>query len=56
MESIIEEHPMFTTLINNYPIDILELIKTLMHNSVRSQYPLVSMDHDLSRVINVKQI
>ena len=36
-------------------IDLLELIKILMHDSVQAQYPLVSMIYALARVVNVKQ-
>ena len=52
----IEEHPEFATLIKNYIIALLEAIKTLMHDSVQSQYPLFSMTDDLARVFNVKQM
>ena len=54
--SRIEEHPEFATLIKNGPIYLLEVIKTLMNDSVRAQYPLVSMNNDLSNVVNAKQI
>ena len=56
MRSIIEKNPEFATLINNDLIALLEVIKTLMHDSVRYQYHLVSMTDVLSRVFNVKQM
>ena len=52
----IEEHPEFAALIKNNMIALIEGIKILMQDSVRSQYPLVSMTNALARVVNVKQM
>ena len=56
MQSRVEEHPDFETKIENDPIALLEAIKTLMHDPVRAQYPVVSMTDALTRLINVKQM
>ena len=56
MQSRIEEHPDFDSKIENDPIALLESIKTLMHDPVRAQYPLVSMTEALIRLVNVKQM
>jgi hypothetical protein len=55
MQSRIEEHPAYETTLKNDPIAVLEAIKTLMHDPVRAQYPLVSMTDALSRLLNAKQ-
>ena len=56
MQSRIEEHPDFESKIENNPIALLEAIKTLMHDPVRAQYPMVSMTDTLTHLINVKQM
>ena len=56
MQSRIEEHPEFKTKIEDDPIALLEVIKTLMHDTVRAQYPLVSVTEALGRLLNVKQM
>jgi hypothetical protein len=56
MQSRVEEHPEFETKIENDPIALLEAIKSLMHDPVRAQYPLVSMTDALTRFVNVKQM
>jgi len=43
MQSRIEAHPEFESKIRHDPIALLEAIKALMHDTVRSQYPYVSM-------------
>jgi hypothetical protein len=55
MQSRIESHPEFETKIRHNPIELLEAIKTLMHDTVRSQYPYVSMTDALVRLVTVKQ-
>jgi hypothetical protein len=55
MQSRIEEHPDFKTKLKNDPITVLEANKLLMHDTVRAQYPLVSMTDALGRLINVRQ-
>ena len=56
MQSRIEEHPDFESKIENNPIELLEAIKTLMHDPIRAQYPMASMSDALTRLINVKQM
>jgi hypothetical protein len=55
MQSRIEEHPDYESTFETDPIAVLEAIKTMMHNPVQAQYPLVSMTDALSRLVNVKQ-
>jgi hypothetical protein len=55
MQARVEEHPEFESKIENNPIELLEVIKTLMHDPVRAQYPMVSMSEALTRLVNVKQ-
>ena len=55
MQARVEEQPKYDTKIKNNPIELLEIIKTLMHDPVRAQYPLVSMTDALMCLVNVKQ-
>ena len=55
MQSRVETHPDFDNKIKNDPIALLEVIKILMHDTVRAQYPMVSMTEALTRLVNVKQ-
>jgi hypothetical protein len=56
MQWRIEEHPEdYETNFKNNPIAVLEAIKTLMHDPVRAQYPMVLMTDALGRLIDVKQ-
>ena len=54
MQGRIENHPDFDT-IKNDPIAVLEAIKSLMHDSVRAQNPVVSMTETLKRLVNARQ-
>jgi hypothetical protein len=56
MQQRIEEHPDFEDKLKNDPIATLEAIKTLMHDSVLAQYPLVSVTDAFQRFINIKQV
>ena len=38
----IEQHPEYKTKIQDDPIALLEAIKTLMHDPIRAQYPIIS--------------
>ena len=38
MQQHIEEHPDYTTMLNN-PIELLKAIQILMHDPVHAQYP-----------------
>ena len=55
IQSRIEEHPEFESKLKNNPIATLEVIKTLMHDPVRAQYPMASMMDALTRLLNVRQ-
>ena len=55
MQNRIEEHPDFDSKIRDDPIALLEAIKTLMHDTVRAQCPMVSMTDSLARLINIRQ-
>jgi hypothetical protein len=55
IQSRVEEHPDFESEIKNNPIKLLEAIKSLMHDPIRAQYPMVSMTEALTRLVNVKQ-
>ena len=48
-------HPEYDSKIQDNPIELLEVIKTLMHDPVRAQYPLASMHEAVIRLINIKQ-
>ena len=37
----IEQHPEYKTKIQDDPIDLLEAIKTLVHDPIRAQYPII---------------
>ena len=54
MQQRIEEHPDFNTFRNN-PIELLKVIKLLMHDPIQVQYPFVLMTDALAQLINVKQ-
>jgi hypothetical protein len=56
MQARIEQHPDYETKLKNDPIAVLEAIKTLMHNSVRAQYPIVTVTDALGRLMNVRQL
>ena len=55
MQARIEEHPDFAAKIEDNPIALLEVIKTLMHDTVRAQYPMISMTDSLRRLVNIQQ-
>ena len=55
MQSRVEEHPEFETKIEDDPLQLLEAIKALMHDTVRAVYPMVSMTDAFARLINSKQ-
>ena len=55
LQSRIEAHPDFKEKIENKPIELLEVIKTLMHDPVRAQYPMIGMTDDIARLVNIKQ-
>ena len=56
MQQRIEEHPEHKTILKDDPIATLEAIKTLMHDPVRAQYPLISMSDALARLLNARQL
>ncbi len=55
MQLRVEELPDFDTKIENDPIALLEVIKVLMHDPIRAQYPKISMTESLARLVNCKQ-
>ena len=55
MQARIEEHPEFESRIEDDRIKLLETIKTLMHDTMRAIYPVVSIMEAFARLINVKQ-
>ena len=55
MQLRIEEHPDFVSKIDDNPIQLLEVIKTLMHDTVRGQYPMVSITDALVRLVTMRQ-
>jgi hypothetical protein len=55
MQNQIEEHLDFEATIRNNSIELLEKIKVLMHNLIRSKYPYASLTKAISRMLNLKQ-
>src|SRR5210317_1239889 len=55
MQSRIEEHPEFESTIEDNPFELLKVIKMLMHDAVRAQYPYIAMTDGLTRLLNIKQ-
>ena len=55
MKTCIEEHPDCLTTILDNPVELLEKIKTLTHDTIRAQYPIASITEHLARWINAKQ-
>ena len=55
MRSRIEEHPDFNTTIRNNPIVLLETIQAMSAQTVRAQYPYISMNKALKDLQNVSQ-
>ena len=54
MQQRIEEHPDFS-IIQNHPMELLMVIKLVMHDPIRARYPMASMTNTLWRMINIKQ-
>jgi hypothetical protein len=50
-----EEHPEFNTAIHDDPIELLNKIKVLMHDSIRAKYPSASLTEAIIRMLNLKQ-
>ena len=53
MQARIEHHPEYDSKIQDNPIELLEVIKSLMHNPVMAQYP--KMHEAVIRLINIRQ-
>ncbi len=51
----IEAHPDFETKIRDNAIELLKVIKVLMHDPERARYPYASLTDAMSRLINIKQ-
>jgi len=56
MQARIEQHPDFGDKIEDDPIALLEAIRECMHDTVRAQYPYVSVTDAIRRVLNMKQM
>jgi hypothetical protein len=55
MQNRIEELPKFDTTIRNDSIELLNKIKVLMHDPIRTKYPFASLTEAISRMLNLKQ-
>ena len=55
MQHRIQEHPEFESKIEDDPIALLEAIKTLTHDPLRAQNPMISATDALMRFLNLKQ-
>jgi hypothetical protein len=55
MQEGIKQHPDFASKIYNDPIELLKVIKFLMHSPIRAQYPLIGWMDALNRFLNTKQ-
>ena len=55
MKSRVEEHIEFQSRINDNPIALLEVLKTLTHDPVRARYTFASMTEALVNCVNVRQ-
>ena len=55
MRDWIESHPDSEGLIKDNPIELLKAIRGLTHDTVRAQYPYVSLVDSVARMMNIKQ-
>jgi len=55
MQNRVEEHPDCESKIRDNPIELLEAIKSLMHDPIRARYPFVSVTDALVRLTNLRQ-
>jgi hypothetical protein len=55
IQNRIEEHPEFETTIPDDPIELLNKIKVLMHDPIRTKYPFASLTEAIGRRLNLKQ-
>ena len=55
MEQRILVHPDYQVKIKNDPIELLKVIKILMHDPERAKYPYASLTEAITRIINIKQ-
>jgi hypothetical protein len=55
MKDRIESHPDYEALIKDNPIELLKAIRVLTHDTVRAQYPYVSLVESVSRLMNIRQ-
>ena len=54
MQQRIKEHPDFSTIQDN-PMELLKVVKLVMHDPIRARYLMASMTNALWRMINIKQ-
>ena len=52
----VTNHPDYDTKIMNNPIELLKVIKLLMHDPIRARYPYASVTEALLRFLNCKQL
>ena len=55
MQSRVEQHADFENEIMDDPIKLLEVIKVLLHDTVKSKYPYTSVTNSLRNFIMIKQ-
>jgi len=56
MQGRLEALPKFKQSIRNNPIELLKAIKNCMVESVRAQFPLISMTDSLIRLVNIQDV
>jgi hypothetical protein len=55
MRDRVEAHPDFETKIKDDPVELLKAIRVLTHDTVRAQYPYVSLVDSVARLMTIKQ-
>ena len=55
IQSRVEEHPNYETTIRDNPIELLETVSVLMHDTVRAKYPYVSLYDAMMHLFNMRQ-
>ena len=55
IQSQVEEHPDYETTIRDDPIELLNTVNVLMHDSVRAKYPYASLYDVMMQLLNLKQ-
>ena len=55
MQSRVEQHADFETVIRDDPIKLLETIQVLMHDTIRGRYPYASVTDAMRNLLFIKQ-